>query len=396
MSNRRFKPFPKDPSTVNLVSSYMAQIAKAPLLMADQERVLSEELVANELRFWTEVLVIPRGLLTAAEVFGELGSDEFAPGPLGLAFEEAARDLDNMPKHKELEELAVHCRAADPDRLFFSQVMMRLSVRVQGRGSRAAFQRNLTAKQTTRVTDQFDHTMELRNNFVKSNLRLVVSVARDFKHHNLSLLDLVQDGNLGLMRAVHRFDPRMGFRFSTYAHWWIRQAIERSILNRGSTIRVPVHVHDTRRAVRKAGHALRRKLGRDATVEELAEHTHLSVEKVNQVLFEIPSDPLSLDARLPRIDGDACLMDVIADDDAALPDELAITNLDGSKALHLLSGMSEMEQDIVRRRFGLGGAAIETLESIGDSYDLSRERIRQIQARTIKRLRHMVQMPLAE
>ncbi|MDE0882692.1 MAG: sigma-70 family RNA polymerase sigma factor [Myxococcota bacterium] len=378
---------------MNLVSSYMGQIAKAPLLSADQERVLAEELVANELRFWQLVLVIPRGLRTAAEVFGELGDGEDEkPGPLGLALHAAATNIDDLPKHKVLDELAWHCRAEDPDRIFFSTVMMRISVRLQGRGSRAPFERNLGIRQMRKVSDQFDVTLERRNRFVKSNLRLVVSVARDFKHHNLGLLDLVQDGNLGLIRAVHRFDPRMGFRFSTYAHWWIRQAVERSILNRGSTIRVPVHVHDTRRAVRKSMRELNRKLGRDASHEEIGAHMGISAEKVDQVLNFIPRDPYSLDAKLNRSDGDASLMDVIADVDARLPDEAAIVSLDGRRALKLLAGMSKMEQDIVKRRFGLGGVAVETLESIGKSYDLSRERIRQIQARTIKRLQALVEV----
>ena len=392
MTGRTFKPFPKDNATVNLVSSYMGQIARVPLLSADQERVLAEELVASELSYWQLVLSIPRGLRTAAEVFGELGEgEEEVPGPLGVALQEAAMNLDDMPKHKALEELAWHCRAEDPDRVFFSDVMMRLSVRLQGRGSRAVFQKNLSAKQARDLSDQFDQTLERRNKFVRSNLRLVVSVARDFKHHNLGLLDLVQDGNLGLMRAVHRFDPRMGFRFSTYAHWWIRQAIERSILNRGSTIRVPVHVHDTRRAVRKSTRELTHRLGREPTYEEIAEHAGISAAKVDQVLNEIPQDPYSLDAQLSRVDGDASLMDVIADEDAVLPDDQAILSLDGRRALKLLAGLSEMEQDIVKRRFGLGGVAVETLESIGQSYDLSRERIRQIQARTIKRLQALVQ-----
>ena len=393
MNKRAFKPFPKDNSTVNLVSSYMGQIARVPLLSADQERVLAEELVASELSYWQMVLKIPRGLRTAAEVFNELGEgEEEVPGPLGLALRAAAANIDSMPKHRELEDLAWHCRAEDPDRVFFSDVMMRLSVRLQGRGSRAAFQKNLGAKQARNLSEHFDRTLERRNKFVRSNLRLVVSVARDFKHHNLSLLDLVQDGNLGLMRAVHRFDPRMGFRFSTYAHWWIRQAIERSILNRGSTIRVPVHVHDTRRAVRKSTHELTHRLGREPSYEEIAEHAGITVAKVDQVLNEIPQDPYSLDAKLSRVDGDASLMDVIADDDAMLPDDQAILSLDGTRALKLLAGLTEMEQDIVKRRFGLGGVAVETLESIGQSYDLSRERIRQIQARTIKRLQALVEV----
>jgi RNA polymerase sigma factor (sigma-70 family) len=393
MAKRKFKPFPKDNSTVNLVSSYMGQIARVPLLSAYQERVLAEELVSNELAFWQLVLQVPRGLRTATEVFGELGEgEEEVPGPLGLALRAAALNIDDMPKHKELEELAWHCRADDPDRVFFSDVMMRLSVRLQGRGSREIFQKNLGVRQMRKISDQFDRTLDRRNKFVRSNLRLVVSVARDFKHHNLGLLDLVQDGNLGLMRAVHRFDPRMGFRFSTYAHWWIRQAIERSILNRGSTIRVPVHVHDTRRAVRKATHELTRRLGREPSYEEIAEHAAITVAKVDQVLNDIPQDPFSLDAKLSRVDGDASLMDVIADEDAMLPDDQAILSLDGRRALKLLAGLTEMEQDIVKRRFGLGGVAVETLESIGQSYDLSRERIRQIQARTIKRLQALVQV----
>jgi RNA polymerase primary sigma factor len=387
---KKLQAFPKDRSTVNLVSSYMAQIARVNLLTADEERVIAENLVAAELRFWTLVLKIPRGLRTAAEVF-ETGYDE--PGALGQALETAQYDTDNMPGAKALEALAWHCRVEDPDRVFFSNVMMRLNVRLQRARKQGVFAKNLTAAQSRKVTAVFDDVLEQRNHFVKCNLRLVVSVARDFHHHSLSLLDLVQDGNLGLIRAVHRFDPRMGFRFSTYAHWWIRQAIERSILNRGSTIRVPVHVHDARRVIRRAERTLERELDRKPTDEEVAERAGTTAAKVEDINTNIPGDPFSLDAKVGRGEGDARLMDFIADLDSRAPDDEAIAKIDGDRAVALLSNLTAMERDIVARRFGLAGAGIETLESIGASYNLSRERIRQIQARTLDRLRGLVASP---
>lgn len=385
MCAKQMRPFPKDKSTVNLVSSYMSQIASIPLLSPQEERRLAEGLVQAELEFWQFALALPRGLRTTTEVFE---TDQDVVDRLTKAYTRAQKDLSRMPKKRALETLSWHCRAQDPDRLFFNQVVLRLSVSASGK-HKDPFECNLTKKHRTELVSRFDDVVARRNRFVAANLRLVVSVARDFHHHNLSILDLVQEGNMGLIRAVHRFDPRMGFRFSTYAHWWIRQAIERAILNRGSTIRVPVHVHDARRAVRRAAQALTNELDRAPTYEEIADRVGTTPEKAEQVLTKIPRDPFSLDDTLGS-DGDgATLLEIIADENSRGPDDEAIAAIDSHRAMVLLKDFTEMERDIMVRRFGLGGQPLETLESIGESYNLSRERIRQIQARTLSRLREM-------
>ena len=385
MCAKQMRPFPKDKSTVNLVSSYMSQIARIPLLSAEDERRLAEGLVQAELDFWTFALAIPRGLRTAAEVF-EADAEEISK--LGSALKRAQKELSRMPKRRALDSLAWHCRAEDPDRLFFNQVVLRLSVSATGKHA-DPFESNLKKRDREALIGKFDDVVARRNRFVAANLRLVVSVARDFHHHNLSILDLVQEGNMGLIRAVHRFDPRMGFRFSTYAHWWIRQAIERAILNRGSTIRVPVHVHDARRAISRAAKSLQIELDRKPTHEEVAAKVGTSAEKVEHVLTGIPKDPFSLDDTLGKGGEGAALMDVIPDENARGPDDAAIAAIDGDRALQFLRDFSDMERDIMVRRYGLEGNPLETLESIGQSYNLSRERIRQIQARTLTRLREM-------
>ena len=385
MCAKQMRPFPKDKSTVNLVSSYMSQIARIPLLSAEDERRLAEGLVKAELEFWIFALSIPRGLRTAAEVFEE---NEEEVSKLGRALGRAQKDLSKMPKKRALENLAWHCRAEDPDRLFFNQVVLRLSVSASGKHP-DPFESNLKKRDRDALISAFDDVVARRNRFVAANLRLVVSVARDFHHHNLSILDLVQEGNMGLIRAVHRFDPRMGFRFSTYAHWWIRQAIERAILNRGSTIRVPVHVHDARRAISRAAKSLQIELDRKPTHAEVAAKVGTSAEKVEHVLTGIPKDPFSLDDTLGKGGEGASLMEVIPDDNSRGPDDVAIAAIDGDRALRFLKDFSDMERDIMIRRYGLDGHPLETLESIGQSYNLSRERIRQIQARTLTRLREM-------
>ena len=224
-----------------------------------------------------------------------------------------------------------------------------------------------------------------RQRFAQSNLRLVVSIARRYRSPGLSLLDLIQEGNLGLMRAVEKFDWRRGFKFSTYATWWIRQAITRALADKGRTVRIPVHMVDRINRVRKMQAQLSEALGREATIEEIADKAGLAPEKVREAL-SVPPDPVSLQLVVGD-EGDAELGDLIADDSEG-PFEEVVASLEQRELWRMLQALSDLERRVIALRFGIVTGEPLSLRDVAGELGIPQRQVREIQNGVLSKLRH--------
>ena len=231
----------------------------------------------------------------------------------------------------------------------------------------------------------YEGDQEAIDHLTAANLRLVVSIAKKYTKRGLKLMDLLQEGNIGLMKAVRKFEYKKGFKFSTYAHWWIRQAITRALADQGRTIRIPVHMVETMNKMKKESRHFLQKHGREPEISELAAILGITVEKINSVL-EINHEPLSLEA--PIGDEDSSIGDFVPDKGAEDPHEATAESILKSQMSDVLKTLNEREEKVLRLRYGLDDGCPRTLEEVGNMFMVTRERIRQIEVKALRKLRH--------
>jgi RNA polymerase primary sigma factor len=277
-------------------------------------------------------------------------------------------DLLREPEVRE-REAAERSATADPLKLYVRQLKRPLLTPAEER-------------ELARRKDDGDEAAKQR--LIESNLRLVMSITRNYTKAEVPLLDLIQEGNLGLIRAVERFDYRLGFRLSTYATWWIKQSITRALADQGRTIRLPVHVAEQVRRTLRARRQLAQKLNRDPSTEEIAQESGFTPARVEQ-LFELMADPLSLES--PIGDGDSVFGDVIEDERAGTPDAESAEKERSAVLARALDSLEPRMRRVVERRFGLDGRAPQTLEELGTELGVTRERVRQLELRALRVLR---------
>jgi RNA polymerase primary sigma factor len=317
--------------------------------------------------------------------------------------------LDHAPAHRETDRRHAHEERLEPAeqpsgvgdsvRLYLQQIGETDLLTMQGEvdlskrielGKFAQLQLDdgqaLSRADRKVLLDLVDDGEKARAHLIQANLRLVVSVAKRYVGRGMSFLDLIQEGNIGLMKATDKFDYKRGFKFSTYATWWIRQAITRSISDQSRTIRLPVHVGETINRVRKTSHRLQQIYEREPTADEIGRAMDMTDEKVRQVL-DVSRHPISLEAPVGQ-DGEAFLGDFIEDSALPQPVELASHQLLKMQIAEALDKLSERERRIIVLRFGLEDGKFRTLEEVGREFGITRERIRQIEAKALRKLRH--------
>ena len=299
------------------------------------------------------------------EVEGYFDSPEFEVSDGEIEQYESAEDMEKMLTQ---EGLAID----DPVRMYLKEI---------GKVNLLDSERELELAERMSNGDEM-----AKNELVEANLRLVVSIAKRYVGKGMFFLDLIQEGNLGLMKAVDKFDYRKGYKFSTYATWWIRQAITRAIADQARTIRIPVHMVETIHKVSRYSRQLLQEQGHEATAEDIAEKMGMSADKIREIM-KVAQDPVSLETPIGE-EEDSHLGDFIPDDDSPAPAEAASYTLLKEQLAEVLHTLTPREEHVLKLRFGLDDGRPRTLEEVGKEFNITRERIRQIEAKALRKLRH--------
>ncbi|MGN1407541.1 RNA polymerase sigma factor RpoD [Lactobacillus sp.] len=304
---------------------------------------------------------------------------EFEDSGISIVDEAGKPSRLALTKQKHVEKAELNSMAApsgirmnDPVRMYLKEI---------GRVNLLSSEEEVALAKRIEAGDE-----EAKQELAEANLRLVVSIAKRYVGRGMNFLDLIQEGNMGLMKAVDKFDYRLGYKFSTYATWWIRQAITRAIADQARTIRIPVHMVETINKLIRIQRQLLQDLGRDPEPEEIAAEMDITTKKVREIL-KISQEPVSLETPIGEED-DSHLGDFIEDKDAMSPEQHAANEMLKEQLSEVLSTLSEREADVLRLRFGLDDGKTRTLEEVGQHFDVTRERIRQIEAKALRKLRH--------
>jgi RNA polymerase primary sigma factor len=382
----------------SFLAMYFRDMAELDVLRPEQEFETARQIEEMELDLWRTLLGFASGADWIADTIEKSVGKPMAEVKNYRSAAERARGKASIPARSRFDksgaELSLKLRAIDIDRIFLDACLAEIQ-RVGRATEGLPFEGHVPFSTTTRVFKTFVKTVRhkayalkaAKNEFVKANLRLVVSIARRFNHGRLPLADLIQEGNIGLMKAVERYDYRRGFRFSTYASWWIRHAISRALADKGRAVRLPVHMIDAYHRIAKSQRELQSKLERPPSTQEIAAATGIEAEKLEKMKTFLSETPVSLDRPISDEDGRR-LIDVLVDPNEGpeVPDQMVSTETQ-SEMLKLLGGLKPIEADILRKRFGLLNDRERTLKEIGDEYSLSRERVRQLQEQALGKMR---------
>jgi RNA polymerase primary sigma factor len=391
----------KEEEPQSFLAMYFRDMAELEVLRPEQEFETARNIEELELDLWRTLLGFAPGAAWISETVEKTIGKPYPEFKAYRLLADKTRKKTGAAGSrtrldKAVNQIAAHLKELDIDRLFVDAAIA--EVRRVNRAQRNGFAldaASINFSTATKTFRDFVHSVLHRalkvklakNEFVKANLRLVVSIARRFNHGRLPLPDLIQEGNIGLMKAVERYDYRRGFRFSTYASWWIRHAISRALADKGRAVRLPVHMIDAYHRIAKSERELQSKLERPATTEEIASATGIEADKLEKMKTFLSETPVSLDRPISDEDGRR-LIDVLVDpNEAPSPPDQMMTSETQGEMLKLLGGLKPIEADILRKRFGLVNDRERTLKEIGDEYHLSRERVRQLQEQALGKMR---------